>query len=294
MNWSRQMTITYARGTRGVVRVSCGVVFSLIATMLLYAPLAGAETIVKGLLFASPEYSVEIHDGAIPALWIRSHDVLFFRLPIASSLSSAEINEELLGVKEEPIQKTANGATVLTVTANSSIWKSRRFVWQFFQDHIEFQQFASGDQPVGRAFFFSHDTAVDLYGPGHDNAIIDAYTYFSPNANFEGSFIHPIVERQDLGINSDPGVPAASREQSAHLFSPPPLALSFGQAESWSSIGIGTQPGQYQFNGLEYSGEHAEGAAFWVNYQGRTSGTNFSSPVAAIHFGKSPKETLSH
>jgi hypothetical protein len=270
-------------------------VVSVLALMLLCSSLcrlSSAET--RKVLFSTPVYSVELQDDSMPRLWIQSHGVVFFRLPVASGLSSAAASEELSDVKEEPIRKTSNGVTVFTVTAQSSIWASRRFVWQFFQDHIEFQQFASGDYPVGRSFFFSGDTSSELYGGrSDDNTIIDAYSYYSPNANFDGTFIHSIVERQSLGVNGDPGVPAPSREQSAHLFSPPPLALSFGEATHWSSIGIGTHPGQYQFNGLEYSGAHNAGASFWVNYQGKTTGTNFSSPVAAIHFGQSPLATLS-
>ncbi len=246
------------------------------------------------VLFSTPAYEVRLQEGPMPRLWIQSGGVVFFRLPVASSLSSGDVDENLSDLTERPIRKAFDGAAVLEVTAKSSIWESRRFVWQFFSDHIEFQQFATGAHPVGRCFFFAGNTSQNLYGGGNENnAIIDAYSDFTPMANYAGTFTHSIVEVQSLGVHEDPGVRPPSPEQSSRLFSPPPLVLAFGQVTHWSSIGIGTRPGQYQFNGLEYSGSHAAGASFWVNYQGKTAGTNFASPIAAIHFGPSPMMALS-
>ena len=251
----------------------------------------------KTLLVTKPAYTVELETGQIPRLWIESHGVSFFRLPVASGLASIGVEEKLTDLQEAPLEPTTNGATVLTVTAKSSIWTSRRFVWRFFEDHIEFQQFATGDRPVVRSYFFSNGIS-ELYGYGTSysiasNTIVDADRYYAPNANFDTALLHPLEESQSLGVAGDPGGPQLSREQSSRLFSPAPLVLSFGNGARWSSIGIGTTPGKYQFNGFEYSGEHFAGASFWVNYQGRTSGSDFASPVAAIHFGQSPIATLS-
>jgi hypothetical protein len=93
-------------------------------------------------------------------------------------------------------------------------------------------------------------------------------------------------------VASSPGTENVGRAESSRLFDPPPLAIAFAHGAAWSSIGLGTTPGQYQFNSLEFSGEHYAGASFWVDYQGRQSGKQFASPVMAIHFGHSEWSTL--
>jgi Glycosyl hydrolases family 31 TIM-barrel domain len=267
----------------------------LAALLLLGSALPGSSAAEeRKLLLATPSYAVSLQDGPMPRLWVESGGALMFRLPVASGLSSNGVDEDLSALQQEPIHKAFNGAEVFEVTAKSSLWDSRRFVWQFFQDHIEFQQFASGDHPVGRSFFFAGNTSAKLYGGRNDeNSIIDAYHYFAPVANYSGTFLYPVTDSQSLGVHEDPGERAPAPEQASHLFSPAPLVFSFRRGAHWSSIGIGTRPGQYQFNGLEYSGSHQAGASFWVNYQGKTHGTNFASPIAAIHFGVSPIATLS-
>ena len=261
---------------------------------------ARAQSPIRKTLLATPTYTVLREDGAIPRLWIQSHGTQFFRLPIVSGLSTIGeklgTEEQLTDIHESPLAHDAHGVTTLTVTATSSLWTTRRFLWRFFPDHIEFQQFATGDRPVQRAYFFSNGfSGLYDYGTSQSiasNSIIDAEYDYAPNANFDTTTLLPIELPLSLGVAGDPGAPGTSREQASRLFSPPPLTLSFGTAAHWASIGIGTQPGQYQFNGLEYSGEHFAGASFWVNYQGRATGNSFASPVAAIHFGASPIATL--
>jgi len=62
-------------------------------------------------------------------------------------------------------------------------------------------------------------------------------------------------------------------------------------------VGIGTQPGQYRFPALEYSGSRYAGVAWWVDYLGyqtlsKTQEGGFHSPVASVHFAYSALDTL--
>ncbi len=56
---------------------------------------------------------------------------------------------------------------------------------------------------------------------------------------------------------------------------------------------MGTRPGEYQFNSLEYSGALYAGASFYVDYLGYPlSEGEFYAPVMALHFGYSEFEAL--
>ena len=51
-------------------------------------------------------------------------------------------------------------------------------------------------------------------------------------------------------------------------------------------MGLGALPGNYLFNGLEYSGSRYAGASFYVDYHGyQTASGGFDSPRIAFHFG---------
>jgi hypothetical protein len=50
------------------------------------------------------------------------------------------------------------GAERWQATADSSLWSGRKFMWTFLDDHIEFQQFATGARPLERCYFLSTRT----------------------------------------------------------------------------------------------------------------------------------------
>jgi hypothetical protein len=87
-------------------------------------------------------------------------------------------------------------------------------------------------------------------------------------------------------------------ERMAGIFAPPPLFLAFHRndavlGDTWTSIGIGAKPGDYQFPAFEYTGSRYAGASFYVDYMGyRTIDGHFASPVLAIHFAYSPLDAL--
>lgn len=266
--------------------------FALRGGFLDQLPLAfgGSSTVI----FSSPDYEAILTPESIPRILLRSQGEVFFRLPIVSGLSSRSAEEKFSHVRILSLNVDSTRVKTMTAVANSSLWQMRRFVWKFFPDHIEFQQFAKGSRPVARCYFFSNGVS-GYFDKGtssgiQSNTIIDADRYFAPNPNFTNQLIHTIEQPQSLGVASSPytePVESVSRAARSHLFAPPPLALSFGHGNIWSNIGIGTPPGRYQFNSLEFSGEHYAGASFWVDYQERLNAFDFKSPVAALHFGNS-------
>ena len=243
------------------------------------------------VIVSGPVYKAVLTTGAMPRIVLTSQQETFFRLPVVSGLSTPSNEEVISEIRILPLTTGSTGVKTLTATATSSLWQSRRFVWKFFADHIEFRQFANGEHPIERSYFFSNGVSGyfdDGTSAGiQSNTIIDADRYFAPNPNFMNQLVHTIEQPQSLGVAASPNTEPMSRAATSRLFSPPPLALSFGHGDLWSSVGIGTLPGQYQFNGLEFSGEHYAGASFWVDYQGRLKTGEFASPVAAIHFGHS-------
>jgi hypothetical protein len=57
-------------------------------------------------------------------------------------------------------------------------------------------------------------------------------------------------------------------ERMTGIFSPSPLFLAFRLDNTWTGIGIGTKPGEYQFPAFEYTGSRYAGASFFVDYMG--------------------------
>ena len=79
----------------------------------------------------------------------------------------------------------------------------------------------------------------------------------------------------------------------AGIFTPPPLFLAFHLNSTWTGIGIGTKPGDYQFPAFEYSGSRYAGASFYVDYMGyRGVNGGFASPVLNFSMAYSPLDAL--
>jgi hypothetical protein len=183
-----------------------------------------------------PHYSVRPAAGDYPAIDVFKEGRRLFRLPLVSGLSTLDLEEKLSNTQLKAVagQSAVNrwGAT-----ADSSLWTGRRFQWTFAQDHIEFQQFATGARTIERCYFFS-------------NGISDRWTN-----------------------GSSPGVSANTTILADRYFSPSPKHAdqSYFTIAMPHSVGIGDKPGNYLFNALEYSGSRYAGASFWVNYGGYNS-----------------------
>ncbi len=240
-------------------------------------------------------YTVRAGSGEYPSLEIYQSGTLMFRMPLVSGLSTADEEEKLSN-----IQVRDEGPQRWVVTADSSIWNERKFTWKFLDDHIEFQQSAKGTKPLGRCYFFSNGIS-ERWANGTSqgvfaNTTVYASNYFSPAPNHADQYRFHIAMPQSVGVLAErsEALNAYEPDLMGGLFAPPPLFLAFQKGDSWASVGIGTTPGNYSFNGLEYSGSKYAGASFWVNYAGYTSAVDgWQSPVAAIHFGYNEFDNLS-
>jgi hypothetical protein len=248
------------------------------------------------LLVQRPGYTVRILDGEVPSLEISHGNGAFFRVPVVSGLSSPEAEERLSDIR---LAKNTEGQERWEATAASNLWSQRRFVWLFRDDHVEFQQFATGAQRIERCYFFSNGISgpwTNGTSPGVGaNSTIYASRYFSPQPNHADQYYFSIAMPQSVGVLEEHAPPPGFHpELMTGLYAPPPLFLAFEKSGSWAGIGIGEKPGNYLFNALEYSGSKYAGASFWVNYSGyRSAADGFASPSVAIHFGSSEYDTLS-
>ena len=244
-------------------------------------------------------YSVEVAPGEPPRLTIERDGETVFEVPIVSGLSSGSREEQLASIEYSFHQ---NGAQEyeLNATAKSNLWSARRFVWRFFSDRIEFQQFASGQGKLGRAYFLSSGISNRWDNgttPGHawDTAIY-ADRYFSPNPNHANQFEFSIAMPQTVGYGGSTrsGSEEDFRpERITGIFAPPPLFLAFHLDKTWTGIGIGTKPGDAQFPALEYTGSRYAGASFYVDYLGyKAVDGEFASPVMALTFAYDPLNAL--
>ncbi len=269
-------------------------------------------TATPGAFQASfPAYRVRLREGTelgpVPALEVYRNEQLMFRFPLISGLDSASGHEHLTGIQYQvrPLEPARSGALYeIVATAASSLWTRREFHWRLYADHIEFDQAAWGDGKLGRCYFFS-DGMPGRWDKGESdgpawNTTLMPDRYWTPAPNHANQWEFSIAEPQTLGFSSDARKGSEQDFRPAQmndLFSPPPLMLAFHRDGEWASVGVGTQPGQYRFPALEYSGSRYAGAAWWVDYLGyqtisRAPGGEFHSPVAAVHFASSALDTL--
>jgi hypothetical protein len=263
-----------------------------------------AQVSSAGLQFISaPRYSVTISPGdqagGPPQLKLEREHQVVFKVPIVAGLASASKEEQLSDINYS-IRKSVGGVFELNALAKSSLWKDRRFQWRFFPDHIEFQQFATGSGRLGRCYFLSNGISNRWDNgttSGHAwDATIYADRYFAPNPNHANQFEFNIAMPQILGFSADreEGSDQDFRpERMTGIFAPPPLFLSFHLDGTWTGVGIGAKPGDYQFPAFEYSGSRYAGASFYVDYLGyRNVDGNFASPVLTINMAYSPLDAL--
>lgn len=250
-------------------------------------------------LIAMAQYSVVVTPGDEPRLTVERDNQAVFELPVVAGLASASEQEQLSGI-EFALHESGGGAWELDATAASSLWSKRRFVWRFLPDHIEFQQFASGKGKLGRIYFLSNGVSNrwdkgTTDGRAWDTTIY-ADRYFSPSPNHANQFEFNIAMPQILGFSV--GREADSEqdfrpERMTGLFAPPPLFLAFHMDKTWTGIGIGTRPGDYQFPALEYTGSRYAGVSFFVDYMGyKVIDGDFASPVMAFTFFYAPLDAL--
>lgn len=245
-----------------------------------------------------PQYSVAVEAGNPPRLRIERDGQAVFVVPVVAGLASSSQQEHLSGV-EYALTKTG-GTYELNAKATSDLWTGRRFEWRFFPDHIEFQQFATGHGKLGRSYFLSNGVS-NRWDNGTTagfswDAAINADRYFAPNPNHANQYEFDIAMPQIMGfsVGRQPDSEDDFRpERMTGLFAPPPLFLAFHMDKTWTGIGIGAKPGDYQFPALEYTGLRYAGASFFVDYMGyRAIDGEFASPVLAINFAYDPLDAL--
>ena len=250
-----------------------------------------------------PRYSVIVAASDQPGAGLqiklqRDHQTVF-QMPIVAGLASASSEEQLSDIAFS-MRKSGKDVFELEATAKSTLWTGRRFQWRFFPDHIEFQQFATGAGKIGRCYFLANGIS-DRWGNGSTSGYnwdttVYADRYFAPNPNHADQFEFNIAMPQILGfsLGHEEGSEQDFRpERIAGLFAPPPLFLAFHLNDTWTGVGIGTRPGDYQFPALEYSGSRYAGASFYVDYMGyRNVDGGFASPVLNLSMAYNPLDAL--
>ncbi|MGB8260930.1 MAG: TIM-barrel domain-containing protein, partial [Terracidiphilus sp.] len=235
----------------------------------------------------------------VPRLRIERDGEPVLVVPIVSGLA-APAREEHLSAIEYALRHPNPTTWELEATAQSDLWQHRRFLWRFLPDRIEFQHFASGHGPLGRCYFLSngvsHGWDSGSTGGRQWDTTLYADRYFSPSPNHANQFEFSIPMPQIVGFNigRQPSSDSDFRpERMDGLFQPPPLFLAFHMNRTWTGIGIGAEPGNYQFPAFEYTGARYAGASFYVDYMGYKSvDGEFASPALALTFAYDPLDAL--
>lgn len=240
-------------------------------------------------------YEAQIIAGPAAAVHVYREGWRLMRLPVVSGLAGMEAAETLHDIQmDAPAQ--IGEVIRMTLTAGSSLWGERRFIWEFHCDRITYRHEAKGTVHPGRCYYFANGPAGRRGPafPGATGAVVEAHTTYSPAANLSDEFRRTVAVPQSLGILPETPYPAEGfiADRVAEIFAPPMLCLAFGTADRWMGVGLGAKPGAYPFNGFEYL-PAGSGAQFFVNYMGYSTFANgFVSPTIALHFGYGPHEVL--
>lgn len=250
----------------------------------------------NGFVVETASYRAKFNDGNEPIVQVWRELSPMLGLPAVSGLASVEQGETLTDARVSGIRAEA-GCVELTLVAQSNLWTGRTFHWTFHEDRIEHYHTSAGACAPGRCYFFSSIAAGDGQVLAKEFGVrIDAQRVWSPAANMADEYERPLGIAQSLGILPEVETPFAYGvpDRVAMIFAPPPFCLVFGQDDQWVGVGIGTEPGGYQFNAFEYSSipRGSSDSAFFVNYLGYTSFDRFVSPRAVLQFGFSPYEVL--
>ena len=254
-----------------------------------------------GFVLRGAAYEARMIKGSMPVAAFSFDGRPMAELAMASTLDTQETKEKLSHVQIHAVDREGDALRV-ELTAQSNVWKSRRFIWKFEPGRVIYHHRAEGTGALGRCFFFSSGRP-GLYDPGDSDGyntnaafLVPGYHTFNPN----------LANRTEFDI-SQPGFVGVGRSESiGHagyinieryygLFSPGPLCFAFHQGDAAMGLGIGAKPGAYRFNGLEYSGCMKFGASFHVQYMGYTRAEGaFTSPEAVLVFGYGPFACLEH
>jgi hypothetical protein len=248
-----------------------------------------------GWRIRAARYEAHIVAGPEPTIHVYREGWRLMRLPAVSGLAGADAAETLHDIQMDAPAQTGE-AIRLTLTAGSSLWGGRRFVWEFHADSITYRHEAMGPVRPGRCYFFANGPAGRKGPalPGATGAVVEAHTTYSPAANLSDEFRRTVAVPQSLGIFPETPYPAEGfiADRVAEIFAPPMLCLAFGAGDRWMGVGLGAKPGEYRFNGFEYvpAGNKAQ---FFVNYMGYSEfADGFVSPTIALRFGYDPHEVL--
>lgn len=249
----------------------------------------------EGFVLRGATYGARIVRAAVPVAAFSFDGRPMAELAMVSTLDTPQVKEKLSRVRISSLEREG-GALRVELTAESNVWKARRFVWRFEPGRVTYHHEAEGNEALGRCYFFSSGRP-GLYDAGdsdgyHTNAafLVPHYHTFNPNLANVTEF--DISQPGFVGVGRSENVGHADYvniERYYGLFSPAPLCFAFHQDEAAMGLGIGAKPGAYRFGGLEYSGCLKFGASFHVQYMGytRAEGT-FASPEAVLVFGYSP------
>jgi hypothetical protein len=210
--------------------------------------------------------------------------VEFFAL---SSVHTMTGRDDTVKIGAWSVEKTPE-KIVLSVTAESSIWKSKTYRFHCYDNRIAYEIEVEGQGDLTEVVYFGGCYSGQVrWGSGFFWSGHKFLRGFNPEPTTDEQFtFHPAG-----GSSIDMyGVPLPGK--ASWFFTPPPFCFAFETNAGWLTMGLEAAPGQNRFTDYQYRGQ---GSAFSlnVNYDGvtRVDGT-YKLPTIGIDFADDPYEAL--
>src|SRR5947209_7969878 len=188
---------------------------------------------------------------------------------------------------EEWQRAESDTATVLTLTAGSTIWDRRVYRLRCTDDCIQYTASLEGSAALADVTYFGgYNAAHPRWGAGLFHSGHRFGRGFNPEPDAAGSlWFDPLTESTiDLG-----GGPLPGRRH--WFFTPAPFCFAFEADEGWLGFGLEAEPGRHRFTEFRYRG--GDGFRLTVPYDGRTRADgSYVLPAIGLTFAGSAYDAL--
>jgi hypothetical protein len=243
-----------------------------------------------------PDGAVRVTTGRYRLTWATDRPFVYVddgagrrvgELFVLSSVHSTSGQDDTVRIGSWTVEEQA-GLITLTLSAESSVWRAKRYTFKCFPDRFQYQIAVEGHGLLTDVSYFGG------YYSGHlrwGSGFFWSGQHFEQGFNSEpsGSEIYSFPSSGGSVIDMV-GVPLPGRFD--WFFTPPPFCFAFAVGEGWLGVGVEAEAGANRFTELRY---HGQLGAFYLtlSYEGYTRvDGRYDLPAIGFDFAETPYDAI--